>query len=102
MKILLDIMTPHSHLWAIDSMSCNSPFCNIRGVQLQMQDCRQWVHSKLEERGTKPFEFVQTVPCYDPTRSVSSSPLAGNSNNFFNRVISVKYSDPKKKIYLCK
>ncbi|KAJ0877650.1 putative calcineurin-like phosphoesterase domain, ApaH type, lariat debranching enzyme [Helianthus annuus] len=35
------------------------------GKQLDMEDSRQWVRSKLQSRGTKPFEFVRTVPCYN-------------------------------------
>ncbi|XP_023002367.1 lariat debranching enzyme isoform X2 [Cucurbita maxima] len=54
---------------------------NYGNLRLQMQDCRQWVQSRLKERGAKPFEFVMTVPCYDPSRSVSNSPLAGCNRN---------------------
>ena len=49
-----------------------------------MEDCRQWVKTRLKERGTKPFDFVQTVPCYDPSRSVSNSSLAGNLNIYIS------------------
>ena len=42
-----------------------------------MQDCRDWVRSRLLTRGAKPFEFVQTVPCYDPSQSASNSCFSG-------------------------
>lgn len=42
-----------------------------------MQDCRNWVRSQLLTRGARPFEFVRTAPCYDPTQSVSSSFFSG-------------------------
>ncbi|XP_065849868.1 lariat debranching enzyme [Euphorbia lathyris] len=41
---------------------------NFRGTQLEMQECKQWVRSKLEARGTKPFEFARTAPPFDPRR----------------------------------
>lgn len=34
-----------------------------------LQDCRHWVRSKLQGRGTKPFEFARTAPPFDPTQS---------------------------------
>ena len=40
-----------------------------RGINLEMEDCLEWVRSRLQERGCKPFEFVRTAPCYDPSRS---------------------------------
>ncbi|XP_038886564.1 lariat debranching enzyme isoform X1 [Benincasa hispida] len=54
---------------------------NYGSIKLEMEDCRQWVKTSLKERGTKPFDFVQTVPCYDPSRSVSNSQLAGYPRN---------------------
>ncbi|KGN63007.1 lariat debranching enzyme isoform X1 [Cucumis sativus] len=54
---------------------------NYGNIKLEMEDCRQWVKSRLKERGTKPFDFAQTVPCYDPARSISNSTLAGYPRN---------------------
>ncbi|GAB4839236.1 lariat debranching enzyme [Ancistrocladus abbreviatus] len=45
---------------------------NFGHVQLDIQDCRQWVRSRLQSRGTQPFEFAQTAPCYDSSDSVSN------------------------------
>ncbi|XP_020976866.1 uncharacterized protein LOC107639373 isoform X3 [Arachis ipaensis] len=39
------------------------------GVNLEMDDCCQWVRSRLQQRGCKPFEFVKTALCYDPSQS---------------------------------
>lgn len=50
-----------------------------RVVDLEMKNCRQWVRSRLQERGYKPFEFVRTAPCYDPSQSNVDSTFAGNS-----------------------
>jgi hypothetical protein len=50
-----------------------------RGVDFEMEDCRQWVRSKLQERGCKPFEFVRTVPCYDPSKASDNGASAGMS-----------------------
>ncbi|XP_048134023.1 uncharacterized protein LOC115750992 [Rhodamnia argentea] len=41
-------------------------------VQLDMQDCRQWVRSRLQERGARPFEFERTVPCHNPSQPSSN------------------------------
>lgn len=38
-------------------------------VQLDMQECRQLVRSRLQERGARPFEFERTVPCHNPSQS---------------------------------
>ncbi|WKA09758.1 hypothetical protein VitviT2T_027378 [Vitis vinifera] len=54
---------------------------NLGGAQVDMQDCRDWVRSRLLTRGAKPFEFVQTVPCYDPSQSASNSCFSGYHRN---------------------
>ncbi|KAL3747912.1 hypothetical protein ACJRO7_016691 [Eucalyptus globulus] len=38
-------------------------------VQLDTQECRQLVRSRLQERGARPFEFERTVPCHNPSQS---------------------------------
>ncbi|KAL1132861.1 hypothetical protein V6Z11_A12G000700 [Gossypium hirsutum] len=38
-----------------------------------MQDCRQWVKSRMEDRGAKPCEFSQTAPPHKPSDSVSNT-----------------------------
>uniref|UniRef100_A0A2P2L3T8 Lariat debranching enzyme C-terminal domain-containing protein n=1 Tax=Rhizophora mucronata TaxID=61149 RepID=A0A2P2L3T8_RHIMU len=38
-----------------------------------MQACREWVRSRLQERGAKPFDFARTVPPFNPTQSDSNS-----------------------------
>ncbi|KAF9662036.1 hypothetical protein SADUNF_Sadunf18G0011300 [Salix dunnii] len=42
---------------------------NFGATQLEMEDCRQLVSSRLQERGTKPFEFTPTARPFDPTQS---------------------------------
>ncbi|MBA0671294.1 hypothetical protein Goklo_025329, partial [Gossypium klotzschianum] len=46
-----------------------------------MQDCRQWVKSRMEDRGAKPFEFSQTAPPHKPSDSVSNTTFSGSSRN---------------------
>ncbi|XP_058002118.1 lariat debranching enzyme isoform X1 [Hevea brasiliensis] len=46
---------------------------NFGGTQLEMQDCQQWVRSRLQARGPKPFEFAQTVPSFDPSQPDSNN-----------------------------
>jgi len=50
-----------------------------RGVNFEMDDCRKWVKSKLQERGCKPPEFVRTVPCYDPSQADVNGDSSGMS-----------------------
>ncbi|KAK9270724.1 hypothetical protein L1049_026307 [Liquidambar formosana] len=54
---------------------------NFGGAQLDMNDCRQWVRSRLQTIGAKPFEFVRTVACHDPSQSVSNSSCTGHFRN---------------------
>ncbi|KAL3023252.1 hypothetical protein AAZX31_04G058200 [Glycine max] len=54
---------------------------DFRGINLEMEDCLEWVRSKLQERGCKPFEFVRTAPCYDPSRSNFDGAFAVNPRN---------------------
>ncbi|KAL3514314.1 hypothetical protein ACH5RR_027031 [Cinchona calisaya] len=54
---------------------------DISGVTLDMQECRQFVRDKLQARGAKPFDFVQTVPCHDPSGSAAISFFSGHCRN---------------------
>ncbi|CAK8568534.1 unnamed protein product [Lathyrus sativus] len=54
---------------------------DFRGVNLEMEDCRKWVRSKLQEWGCKPSEFVRTVPCYDPSQAGVDGASAVNPRN---------------------
>ncbi|GJS75931.1 lariat debranching enzyme [Tanacetum coccineum] len=54
---------------------------NFRSVQLDMEECREWVRSKLRSRGTKPFEFVRTVPCHNSTQTVANGSFSGHNRN---------------------
>ncbi|AEE85955.1 Lariat debranching enzyme [Arabidopsis thaliana] len=38
-----------------------------------IQESREWVRKKLEERQFKPFEFARTVPAYNPSQRVFDS-----------------------------
>ncbi|GAU27056.1 hypothetical protein TSUD_314180 [Trifolium subterraneum] len=55
---------------------------DYRGVDFEMEDCRQWVRNKLQERGSKPFEFVRTVPCYDPSQASDDGASAGPAGHY--------------------
>ncbi|KAI3891635.1 hypothetical protein MKX03_021979 [Papaver bracteatum] len=52
----------------------------LRSVQLDKQD-REWVKSKLATRGPKPFDFVQTVPPYNPNQPRSRGSFLEQSRN---------------------
>lgn len=54
---------------------------NFGSVGLETEDCRQWVRSRLQARGTKPFEFVQTAPCYNPSQSGTKGSFSGYPRN---------------------
>ncbi|KAK4489978.1 hypothetical protein RD792_000632 [Penstemon davidsonii] len=44
---------------------------NFSDAKLGIQECRQFVRNKLQMRGSKPFDFVQTAPCHNPSQSVT-------------------------------
>ncbi|VAH94856.1 unnamed protein product [Triticum turgidum subsp. durum] len=68
--------------WLAITRRFNSAFpltrmpCTIRNEELDIEDDRQWVRSKLNARGAKTFDFVQTAPPYDPSRPVYNPPIA--------------------------
>ncbi|KAM0822364.1 hypothetical protein ACQ4PT_071541 [Festuca glaucescens] len=60
------------------SKSCQSIF---RNEELDIQNDRQWVRSKLNARGAKPFDFVQTAPPFNPSMPVDNPHIAGVNRN---------------------
>ncbi|KAL5210776.1 hypothetical protein ABZP36_006399 [Zizania latifolia] len=56
------------------------PF-TMRDEQLDTQDDQQWVRSKLNARGAKPIDFVQTTPSFDPSKPASNPPLTVHYRN---------------------
>ncbi|KAJ6434817.1 hypothetical protein OIU84_000122 [Salix udensis] len=52
-----------------------------KATQLEMEDCRQLVSSRLQERGTKPFEFTPTARPFDPTHSDPNGSFSGCLRN---------------------
>nr|CAB3498378.1 unnamed protein product [Digitaria exilis] len=79
--LALDKCLPgRNFLQVIDIPSNPGPY-EIQNEQLDTQDDRQWVRSKLTSRGLKPFDFVQTAPPFNPTNRVSSSSTIGSCRN---------------------
>lgn len=54
---------------------------NFGKAKLDKQECMQWIRHKLQQRGAKPFEFVQTVPGYDPSQSSAHGSYTGHHRN---------------------
>ncbi|KAJ0247407.1 Lariat debranching enzyme [Hirschfeldia incana] len=60
--------------WLAITRKFNSVFplterrANISSATMNIQKSREWVRKKLEERQFKPFEFVKTVPTYNPSQ----------------------------------
>ncbi|TYJ28457.1 hypothetical protein E1A91_A07G261500v1 [Gossypium mustelinum] len=50
-------------------------------TQLDMQDCHQWVKSRMENRRAKPCEFSQTAPPHKPSDSVSNATFSSSPRN---------------------
>ncbi|TYI41159.1 hypothetical protein ES332_A01G000300v1 [Gossypium tomentosum] len=50
-------------------------------TELDMQGCRQWVKSRMEDRGAKPCDFSQTAPPHKPCDSVSNATFPGSLRN---------------------
>lgn len=46
---------------------------------MDIQESREWVRKKLEERQFKPIEFVKTVPAYNPSQRILD-PIPGKLN----------------------
>lgn len=46
---------------------------------MDIQESREWVRKKLEERQFKPFEFVKTVSAYNPSQRIFD-PIPGKFN----------------------
>lgn len=46
---------------------------DLGSVQVDKDDSRRWVRSRLEASGAKPFAFARTAPCYDPSQSNANS-----------------------------
>lgn len=49
--------------------------------ELDIQNDRQWVRSKLNARGAKPFDFVQTAPPFNPSMPVDNPHIAVHCRN---------------------
>ncbi|XP_038983517.1 lariat debranching enzyme isoform X2 [Phoenix dactylifera] len=68
--------------WLAITRKFNSIFPLTRkSVQLgglDKQDYQQWVRNKLNARGAKPFDFVPTVPSFDPSQPLSNRSHCGN------------------------
>ncbi|XP_009786406.2 lariat debranching enzyme isoform X2 [Nicotiana sylvestris] len=54
---------------------------NYSDVHLDTEQCHQFVRNKLQTRGSKPFEFVQTAPCYNPSHPVANGVFHGHILN---------------------
>ncbi|XP_072972739.1 lariat debranching enzyme [Typha angustifolia] len=54
---------------------------NLSVEQHDVQGHRQWVRQKLDARGAKPFDFLQSAPSYDPSHQLSSPFLTGHCRN---------------------
>ncbi|KAG5594625.1 hypothetical protein H5410_035857 [Solanum commersonii] len=54
---------------------------NYNNVHLGIEQCRQFVRNKLQTRGSKPFGFVQTAPCYKPSQPVADGLFHGFYKN---------------------
>ncbi|KAM7254515.1 hypothetical protein ACFE04_003895 [Oxalis oulophora] len=46
---------------------------NFGDVKLDIQECRQWVQSKLQARGSKLFDFAPSAPAYDPSHPIQKT-----------------------------
>ncbi|KAJ8453394.1 hypothetical protein Cgig2_008278 [Carnegiea gigantea] len=63
--------------------------CRKRSVQVDKDDSRRWVRSRLEASGAKPFAFARTAPCYDPSQSNANSHAPGNHLLFMDDLFTI-------------
>uniref|UniRef100_A0ACD5WB86 Uncharacterized protein n=1 Tax=Avena sativa TaxID=4498 RepID=A0ACD5WB86_AVESA len=52
-----------------------------KNAELDIHDDRQWVRSKLNARGAKPFDFVQTAPPFNPSHPDYNPPIVVHCRN---------------------
>ncbi|EPS60614.1 hypothetical protein M569_14187, partial [Genlisea aurea] len=52
-----------------------------RDGEESLENCRQYVKDKLRIQGGRPFEFVQTAPCYNPTINSCDGILSSSRRN---------------------
>ncbi|XP_020591193.1 lariat debranching enzyme [Phalaenopsis equestris] len=55
-------------------------YFHLRSDHFESQDFRNWVRSQLNARGAKPFEFLKTMPSFDPNKPSSALP-SGHCRN---------------------
>lgn len=73
--------------WLAITRKFNSVFpltrnrANFSDAKLDIQGCRQFVKNKLQTRGGKPFEFVHTVPYYNPSQFNANYFPSGHCRN---------------------
>ncbi|KAG2239889.1 hypothetical protein Bca52824_091248 [Brassica carinata] len=62
--------------WLAITREFNSVFpltqrpASFSSAAMDIQESREWVRKKLEERQFKPFEMVKTVPAYNPSQRI--------------------------------
>ncbi|KAG8391785.1 hypothetical protein BUALT_Bualt01G0223100 [Buddleja alternifolia] len=54
---------------------------NFSDVKLDIENCRQFVRNKLQVRGYKPFEFVRTAQCHNPSQYIANDFPSGHYRN---------------------
>ncbi|GFP92693.1 lariat debranching enzyme [Phtheirospermum japonicum] len=54
---------------------------NYSDSKLNVEECRRFVKDKLQTRGGKPFEFVQTAPCHNSSQSAANYFPSENCRN---------------------
>lgn len=64
-------------MWLVHIMS----FFISRDEQLDTQDDRQWVRSKLNARGAKLFDFVQIARSFDPSNPIPNPSITAHCRN---------------------
>lgn len=67
----------------------------FRDAKLDIEECRRFVKNKLQTQGSKPFDFVLTAPCYNPSQSLSGNFHSGHVRNpqteAFLRLLELQY-----------
>lgn len=59
--------------------------------RLDIKEDREWVKSRLDERGRKPFDFVQNIQPFNPSQRISNPSITSNFSKIFFIEIILNY-----------
>ncbi|KAL9260991.1 Lariat debranching enzyme-like protein [Drosera capensis] len=75
--LALDKCLPGRNFLQVVDFESEPAHFKIEHVEVDIEESRQWVRSRLQETGAKAFEFVTTAPCRGPSQSATNGHSVG-------------------------